>query len=95
MAYSLEERETLVRYDEMDDCWYFESNVRKHITRILRNPEAVEIIDRQLENSRIIWLMAKLKVGFTVAPFPRAKRILTDEEKTRQAILMKKALNRE
>lgn len=36
MAYTLEERETIVRYDEMDNCWYFESNVRKHITKIMK-----------------------------------------------------------
>lgn len=36
MAYTLEERETIVRYDEMDKCWYFESNVRRHVTKILK-----------------------------------------------------------
>ena len=40
MSYLPEERETIVRYDEMDNCWYFESNVRRHVTKILKMEQA-------------------------------------------------------
>ena len=40
MTYSLEERETVIRYDEQDNNWTFESNVRKHMTKILKPEEA-------------------------------------------------------
>lgn len=26
----------IVCYDEMDNCWYFESNVRKYIIKIMK-----------------------------------------------------------
>ncbi|WEB05487.1 hypothetical protein [Streptococcus anginosus] len=40
MAYLPEERETVIRYDELDNCWYFESNVRRHVTKILKTEHA-------------------------------------------------------
>ena len=42
MAYQQEERETVVRYDEQDNAWYFESNVRRHISKILKFEKAFE-----------------------------------------------------
>lgn len=40
MAYLPEERETVIRYNELDNCWYFESNVWRHVTKILKTEHA-------------------------------------------------------
>ena len=42
MAYQQEERETVVRYDEQDNTWYIESNVRRHISKFLKMAKAFE-----------------------------------------------------
>lgn len=60
MTYSLEERETVIRYDEQDNNWTFESNVRKHMTKILKLEEAFESINKELENGRVISVRATL-----------------------------------
>ena len=41
MAYQQEERETVVRYDEQDNAWYFESNVRRHIFKVFENGKGI------------------------------------------------------
>ncbi|HGD6505585.1 TPA: hypothetical protein ACIZ50_002044 [Streptococcus agalactiae] len=71
MAYTLEERETIVRYDEMDKCWYFESNVRRHVTKILKMEHAFDEIEKELENDFCIYVRAKLSDlnNFSVNPF--------------------------
>ena len=42
MAYQQEERETVVRYDEQDNAWYIETNVRRHISKFLKMAKAFE-----------------------------------------------------
>ena len=37
MAYQQEERETVVRYDEQDNAWYFETNVKVSINIVTLN----------------------------------------------------------
>ena len=37
--YLPEERETVIRFDELDNTWYFETSVRKHITKIEKRIE--------------------------------------------------------
>lgn len=37
--YLPEERETVIRFDELDNAWYFETSVRKHITKIEKRIE--------------------------------------------------------
>lgn len=47
--YLPEERETVIRFDELDNAWYFETSVRKHITKIEKRIELYEIlIEEQL-----------------------------------------------
>ena len=71
MAYTLEERETIVRYDEMDKCWYFESNVRRHVTKILKMEHAFDEIEKELENDFCIYVRAKLSdLIFSVGKTP-------------------------
>lgn len=47
MGYLPEERETLIRYDELDNCWYFESNVRRHVTKILKMEHAFDSVEKR------------------------------------------------
>ena len=49
MAYQQEERETVVRYDEQDNAWYFESNVRRHISKFLKMAKAFEELHEEKE----------------------------------------------
>ena len=37
MAYQQEERETVVRYDELENTWYIETNVRRHISKFFED----------------------------------------------------------
>ena len=50
MAYLPEERETVVRYDELEKSWYFETSVRRHITKIEKRLELYEIISEELDD---------------------------------------------
>ena len=70
MAYQQEERETVVRYDEQDNAWYFETNVRRHISKFLKMAKAFEELHEEKEAG------AKLSDldNFSVSPFVRNKR---------------------
>lgn len=69
-----EERETVVRYDELEKCWYFETSVRRHITKIEKRLELYKIISEELDDrGRRIYIHAKLKEG-TVSLFARPPR---------------------
>ncbi|SUN08228.1 Uncharacterised protein [Streptococcus acidominimus] len=83
--YLSEEKETLIRYDELDKCWYFESNVRKHINKILKLESYFETITKEVEGGKIISVSAKLSDldNYSVHPFVRIKRKLSQSEKTR------------
>lgn len=49
MAYQHEERETVVRYDEQDNAWYIETNVRRHISKFLKMSKAFEELHEEKE----------------------------------------------
>ena len=49
MAYLPEERETVIRYNELDNCWYFETSVRRHITKIEKRIELYEILYEEFD----------------------------------------------
>ena len=76
MAYQQEERETVVRYDEQDNAWYFESNVRRHISKFLKMTKAFEELHEEKEAGRVVSIRAKLSDldNFSVSPFVRNKR---------------------
>lgn len=74
MAYLPEERETVIRYDEQEDSWYFETNVRRHITRIQKRLDQYEILAQELDDAgRVIYLQVKMIEG-TVSPFAKPRR---------------------
>jgi hypothetical protein len=92
MSYLPEERETIVRYDEMDNCWYFESNVRRHVTKILKMEQAFDEIEKEFENDFCIYVRAKLSDlnNFSVNPFVNNKRKLSEEQRLELSRLAKK-----
>ena len=59
MAYQQEERETVVRYDEQDNAWYFESNVRRHISKFLKMAKAFEELHEEKEAGRVVYIPSK------------------------------------
>ena len=74
MAYLPEERETVIHYDELENAWYFETSVRRHITKIEKRLGLYEILGQELdERGRRIYIRAKLKQG-TVSPFAKPPR---------------------
>ena len=95
MAYLPEERETVIRYDELDNCWYFESNVRRHVTKILKMEHAFESVEKELENDFCVYVQAKLSNldDFSVSPFVRKKAKLTEEQKRERAERLKSILS--
>lgn len=95
MAYLPEERETVIRYDELDNCWYFESNVRRHVTKILKTEHAFESVEKELENDFCISVRAKLSNldDFSVNPFVRKKVKLAEEQKRKSAERLKSILS--
>lgn len=74
MAYLKEERETVVVYEEFDDSWVTETNVRRHITKIKKRLHLYEVLaEEKAEDGRTIWIKVKLKSG-TLNPFARTSR---------------------
>ncbi|AWX96424.1 hypothetical protein [Streptococcus suis] len=82
--YSIDERETLIRYDEYDKCFYYSSNVRKHITHILKDESCFESVDKEIEDGKVIYVSAKLSDldNFSVNPFVKTRRKLSEREKS-------------
>ncbi|WP_449456575.1 hypothetical protein [Streptococcus suis] len=95
MSYLPEERETVIHYDELDNCWYFASNVRRHVSKILKMEHAFERVEKEFENDFCIYVRAKLTnlEDFSVSPFVRNKAKMTDEQKRRNAERLKSILH--
>lgn len=96
MAYLPEERETVIHYDELENAWTFESNVRRHVTKILKMEHAFESIEKEFENDFCIYVRAKLKnlEDFSVSPFVKNKRKMTEEQRQEISERMKRVLNK-
>lgn len=92
MAYTLEEQETFIRYDALDKQWTIETNYSPHIQKVLKLPEAYEVLNTE-EEGRTIWLNAIMKIGedFSINVFPKKKRKMTEEQRQELAERMKKA----
>lgn len=81
MAYLPEERETVIRYDELDNYWYFETSVRRHITKIEKRIELYEILSEEFdERGNRIYIQAKM-LEANVSPFAKPKRKISAEQK--------------
>ncbi|QBX07441.1 hypothetical protein JavanS152_0003 [Streptococcus satellite phage Javan152] len=96
MAYLPEERETVITYDELSNSWQFESSVRRHITKILKLKEAFDSLDQEFENNNCIYVRARLTdlENFSVNPFVKQKRKMTEKQKQELAERLKRNLSR-
>ena len=78
LAYGMDERETIFLYSEIDNVWTISTNVRKHITKLMKRPEVYKVIreEKDEETGRTISIEV-------LSPFPRpkVKREMTEEER--------------
>jgi hypothetical protein len=84
--YEITERETFAHYDELEDSWTIETNVRKHITKLMKKIDLIEILDQEINptNGLPAYVRAKVKMDkANVNPMPKAKikRELTEEQR--------------
>lgn len=82
MRYSIDEQETHLDFDPIEKMWTIETNYSPHIKKILKEPEAYEIIYQDMDDEQVTSITAKMKLDkFSLNPFPRKKREYTEEEK--------------
>ena len=85
-SYSVDERETVILYSEADKSWSISTNVRKHITKLMKRPEIYQVIreEKDEETGRTIYIEVLVddlsKVSISPFPRPKRKREYTEEE---------------
>lgn len=96
MAYLPEERETVIIYDEKSNTWQFETSVRRHITKILKTSEAFAEIIQEMDGNNCISVRATLSNldDFSVNPFVKSKRKMTDKQKQELVDRLKRNLSK-
>lgn len=78
-GYNREEMETHLNYDAVDECWYIESNYRKHITKLMKTyGDKVEVVE-EYENGTPV--RVKVKLEDDLITFRSGKRKMSDEQK--------------
>ena len=92
MSYQIREQETVIVYDVELDRWTIETSYRKHITIIQKKPEAYNVLERETEKGRTVYLTAEMLIGenFSISPFPRLKRKLSEEERKKSSERLEK-----
>lgn len=86
-SYLMDERETVLLYSEIDNAWSISTNVRKHITKLMKRPETYKVIreEKDEETGRTIYIEVLVDdlANVTLSPFPRpkVKREYTEEER--------------
>lgn len=86
-SYLMDERETVLLYSEIDNSWTISTNVRKHITKLMKRPETYKVIreEKDEETGRTIYIEVLVDdlANVTLSPFPRpkVKREMTEEER--------------
>lgn len=61
IPWSQEEKETIVRFDLIDNCWYISTNIQKHYSRFKRC--GYEVINEELTNKNRVYY-AEFKLPF-------------------------------
>lgn len=86
-SYLMDERETVLLYSEIDNAWTISTNVRKHISKLMKRPETYKVIreEKDEETGRTIYIEVLVDdlANVTLSPFPRpkVKREMTEEER--------------
>lgn len=95
-SYLMDERETVLLYSEIDNAWTISTNVRKHITKLMKRPETYKVIreEKDEETGRTIYIEVLVDdlANVTLSPFPRpkVKREMTEEERKAASERMRK-----
>lgn len=94
-SYLMDERETVLLYSEIDNAWTISTNVRKHISKLMKRPETYKVIreEKDEETGRTIYIEVLVDdlANVTLSPFPRpkVKREMTEEERKAASERMK------
>ena len=92
---SQEERETLLRYDYLDECWYVETSIPTHITKFKKQGwEMVSQTINHLGNIQVVEFKCNNPSSITIGKAEKKKRELTEEQRKLLAERLKKARNK-
>ena len=86
-SYHMDERETVLLYSEIDNAWTISTNVRKHISKLMKRPETYKVIreEKDEETGRTIYIEVLVddlaNVTLSPFPYPKVKREMTEEER--------------
>lgn len=92
---SQEERETLLRYDYLDQCWYVETSVPTHITKFKK--QGWEIVSQTVNENgsvQVVEFKCDNPSSITIGKAEKKKRELTEEQRKLLAERLKKARNK-
>lgn len=91
----LEERETLLRYDYLEKCWYVETTVPTHITKFKK--QGWEIVSQTVNeqgNIQIAEFKCDNPSSISIRSAIKSKKNLTDEQRKKLAERLKKSRNK-
>lgn len=90
-----EERETLLRFDYLDQCWYVETSVPTHITKFKK--QGWEIVAQTLSkdgNVQAVEFKCNNPSSISIGRAEKRKRELTEEQRQKLAERLQKARNK-
>lgn len=91
---SREERETLLRFDYLEQYWYADTSVPTHITKFKR--QGWEVVSQTINEDGIIQAIefrCANPSSITIGNAKKRKRVLTEEQRQKLAERMKKMKN--
>lgn len=92
---SQEERETVLRYDYIDQCWYVETSIPTHITKFKKQGwEMVSQTINHLGSVQVVEFKCNNPSSITIGKAEKKKRELTEEQRKLLAERLQKARNK-
>ena len=91
---SREERETLLRFDYLEQYWYVDTSVPTHITKFKR--QGWEVVSQTINEDGIVQAVefrCTNPSSITIGNVKKRKRVLTEEQRQKLAERMKKMKN--
>ena len=89
-----EEKETILRYDYIDKCWYVDTSVPAHITKFTK--QGWEIVSQTVNEDNVVQAVefkCNNLSSITIGKADKKKRELTEEQRQKLAERMKKIRN--
>lgn len=92
---SQEERETLLRFDYIDQCWYVETSIPTHITKFKKQGwEMVSQTINHLDSVQVVEFKCNNPSSITISKAEKKKRELTEEQRKLLVERLQKARNK-